>query len=178
MYVHSTRVTEMYIFYRDVHILQRGTRITDMYIYYNCVHTLQRSAHITEVYYITEMYIYYRDVHILQRCICITEMYILLRPSYITGMYLYYRGVDVTAITSSLIGGSKHAGACQAVAAMMSKGCINPADATTLYTAYTSPDPPPVEMIRNPTFLSMCAVLFSILYVESPFKCVSKLMTM
>ena len=63
-------------------------------------------------------------------------------------------GVDVTAISSALIGGSKHARACQAVGAMMSKGSINPADVTTLYTAYTSPEPPPVEMIRNPTLLS------------------------
>ncbi|XP_067931897.1 negative elongation factor D-like [Watersipora subatra] len=65
------------------------------------------------------------------------------------------RGLDVTAITSSVIGGSKHARACQAVAAMMSKGSINPADVTTLHTAFTSPDPPPVEMIRNPTLLNL-----------------------
>lgn len=61
----------------------------------------------------------------------------------------------MTAITSAFIGGSKHARACQAVAAMMSKGHINPADVTTLHTAYTNPaDPPPVEMIRSPTLLS------------------------
>lgn len=62
--------------------------------------------------------------------------------------------MDVTAITSAMIGGTKNARACQAVAAMMSKGSINPADVTILYTAYTSPDPPPVEMIRNPSLLS------------------------
>lgn len=67
---------------------------------------------------------------------------------------VFDRGLDVTAITSSMIGGTKNARACQAVAAMMSKGSINPADVTILYTAYTSPDPPPVDMIRNPCLLS------------------------
>lgn len=62
--------------------------------------------------------------------------------------------MDVTAITSSMIGGSKHARACQAAAAMMSKGNINPADVTVLYTSFTSPDPPPAEIIRNPALLS------------------------
>ncbi|KAF6020116.1 NELFCD [Bugula neritina] len=65
------------------------------------------------------------------------------------------RGLDVTAVTCSLIGGSKHARACQATAAMLSKSSINPADVTILYTAYSSPDPPPVEMIRNPCLLNL-----------------------
>ena len=60
----------------------------------------------------------------------------------------------MTAITASMIGGQTHNRACLAVAAMMSKGSMNPADVIVLYTAYTGPDPPPVEMIRYPALIS------------------------
>lgn len=76
--------------------------------------------------------------------------------------YVWFRGIDVTAITSSMIGGQTHNRACLAVSAMMSKGSINPADVIVLHTAYTSPDPPPVEMIRNPSLISQCSVYFSL----------------
>lgn len=43
--------------------------------------------------------------------------------------------------------------ACQALASMLSKNTLNPADITVLYKNYSAEQPPPVELIRNPQFL-------------------------
>ncbi|KHN73725.1 Negative elongation factor C/D [Toxocara canis] len=45
--------------------------------------------------------------------------------------------------------------AIQAMHIMVDKKCLNPADISVLYREYTSPNPPPVELIRDPYFLDM-----------------------
>ncbi|MFH4975545.1 hypothetical protein AB6A40_002254 [Gnathostoma spinigerum] len=43
----------------------------------------------------------------------------------------------------------------QAMHTMMSKQCLNPADITQLYQQYVSPNPPPIELIRETLFVDM-----------------------
>uniref|UniRef100_A0A915AD77 Negative elongation factor D n=2 Tax=Parascaris univalens TaxID=6257 RepID=A0A915AD77_PARUN len=43
----------------------------------------------------------------------------------------------------------------QAILTMMNKKCLNPADITQLYQQYVSPNPPPIELIREPLFIDM-----------------------
>lgn len=69
--------------------------------------------------------------------------------------YALQKGLDVTPITLALNGASAYPRACQALSAMLSRNELNPADITVLYEMYSSPDPPPVELIRNPQFLDL-----------------------
>nr|CAB3266936.1 negative elongation factor C/D [Phallusia mammillata] len=75
--------------------------------------------------------------------------------------YARQRGHDVTHITLALSGASSHPRARQGIMAMLSKGQLNPGDVTTLHKLYSSDDPPPVALLRNPLFLE--------LFVESLF---------
>jgi hypothetical protein len=59
----------------------------------------------------------------------------------------------VTAVVMSLNGSTQYPRACQALSAMLSRNALNPADITVLFKMYSSPDPPPVELIRAPQFL-------------------------
>uniref|UniRef100_A0A182IAW1 Uncharacterized protein n=1 Tax=Anopheles arabiensis TaxID=7173 RepID=A0A182IAW1_ANOAR len=45
--------------------------------------------------------------------------------------------------------------ACEALTSMLSRNTLNPADITVLYRNYTSPEPPPIDLIRNPQFLEL-----------------------
>ncbi|XP_058790616.1 negative elongation factor D isoform X1 [Phymastichus coffea] len=62
---------------------------------------------------------------------------------------------DVTPITMALNGTTNSPVACQALASMLSKNTLNPADITVLYKNYSAEQPPPVELIRNPQFLEL-----------------------
>lgn len=53
----------------------------------------------------------------------------------------------------ALNGAAASPGACQALASMLSRNSLNPADITVLFRNYNLPDPPPTELIRNPQFL-------------------------
>ncbi|KAJ8924683.1 hypothetical protein NQ315_000834 [Exocentrus adspersus] len=64
-------------------------------------------------------------------------------------------GNDVTPITMALNGASAYPTACQALTAMLSKNTLNPADITVLYRNFNAPDPPPIDLIRNPQFLEL-----------------------
>ena len=74
---------------------------------------------------------------------------------------------DVTAITMALMAGFQHTRAAQCLSSMLSKDSLNPADIVQLHKLYSSPEPPPVELIRIPQFLN--------LLVESLFKPGSKI---
>ncbi|CAK1539964.1 unnamed protein product [Leptosia nina] len=76
-------------------------------------------------------------------------------------------GHDVTPITLALTPGESWRGARTALAAMLSRGALNPADISVLYRAYNQPEPPPVHLLRIPQFLE--------LLVDSLFKLGSKL---
>lgn len=65
------------------------------------------------------------------------------------------KGLDVTPITLALSGAASYPRGCQALASMLSRGAPNPADMTVLYKMYQSNDPPPVELIRTPLFLTI-----------------------
>uniref|UniRef100_A0A182VKE6 Negative elongation factor D n=1 Tax=Anopheles merus TaxID=30066 RepID=A0A182VKE6_ANOME len=62
---------------------------------------------------------------------------------------------NVTPITMALNGSSRHPQACEALTSMLSRNTLNPADITVLYRNYTSPEPPPIDLIRNPQFLEL-----------------------
>ncbi|XP_014215121.1 negative elongation factor D [Copidosoma floridanum] len=64
-------------------------------------------------------------------------------------------GHDVTPITLALNGAASSPGACLALSSMLSRNSLNPADITVLYRNYNLPDPPPIELIRNPQFLEL-----------------------
>ena len=86
----------------------------------------------------------------------------------------FCRGMNVTAITTALIGGTKHARACQAVAAMMSKGNINPADVTIVRQIYT-PKHSPVIIIHTRCWQSSSyQLLFSLVCLMWRLFCCSK----
>ncbi|GBP11772.1 Negative elongation factor D [Eumeta japonica] len=74
---------------------------------------------------------------------------------------------DVTPITLALTAGESWRAARTALAAMLSRGALNPADISALFRAYTQPEPPPVHLLRIPQFLE--------LLVDSLFKSGSKL---
>ncbi|CAG4978934.1 unnamed protein product [Parnassius apollo] len=76
-------------------------------------------------------------------------------------------GHDVTPITLALTAGESWRNARTALAAMLSRGALNPADISVLFRAYTQPEPPPVHLLRIPQFLE--------LLVDSLFKLGSKL---
>ncbi|KAG1664297.1 Negative elongation factor C/D [Nymphon striatum] len=62
---------------------------------------------------------------------------------------------DPTSITMALNGDAAYPRACQAMAAMLSRKALNPADITVLFRLYSSTDPPPVELLRNPLCLDL-----------------------
>lgn len=53
----------------------------------------------------------------------------------------------------ALNGAASSPGACQALASMLSRNTLNPADITVLFRNYSLPEPPPIELLRNPQFL-------------------------
>lgn len=46
-----------------------------------------------------------------------------------------------------------HPRAAQALAPMLARNALNPADMTVLFKLYSSPDPPPVDLLRIPQLL-------------------------
>jgi len=74
-------------------------------------------------------------------------------------------GIDVTPIAMTLSGAAAHPVAYSALASMLTKKALNPADISKLFSLYNSSsssskvlgsaDPPPVELIRNPQFLEL-----------------------
>lgn len=55
----------------------------------------------------------------------------------------------------ALNGSAVHPQACQALTSMLSRNTLNPADITILYRNYSAPEPPPIDLIRNPQFLDL-----------------------
>lgn len=55
----------------------------------------------------------------------------------------------------ALNGSAGHPQACQALTSMLSRNTLNPADITILYRNYSAPEPPPIDLIRNPQFLDL-----------------------
>lgn len=53
----------------------------------------------------------------------------------------------------ALNGAASHPHACQALSSMLSRNALNPADISVLYRNYSSHEPPPIDLIRNPQFL-------------------------
>lgn len=71
-------------------------------------------------------------------------------------IYVYiYSHHDVTPITMALNGASSSPSACQALASMLSRNTLNPADITVLFRNYSTAEPPPIELLRNPQFLGI-----------------------
>ncbi|CAF4278133.1 unnamed protein product, partial [Rotaria sp. Silwood2] len=65
------------------------------------------------------------------------------------------KGHNVTEITLTLDGTTAFPKVYQPLCAMLSKKALNPADVTTLYKIYQSPDAPPVDLIRKPAFIEL-----------------------
>lgn len=65
------------------------------------------------------------------------------------------RGCDVTPIILALNGAAGQPRAAGALAAMLARQALNPADITVLYKLYSSSQPPPVQLLRSPTFLEL-----------------------
>lgn len=55
----------------------------------------------------------------------------------------------------ALNGSANHPQACEALTSMLSRNTLNPADITVLYRHYSSNEPPPIDLIRNPQFLDL-----------------------
>lgn len=55
----------------------------------------------------------------------------------------------------ALNGACSHAKASQALSAMLAKNCLNPADITVLHKLYSTPEPPPVHLLRIPQLLDL-----------------------
>lgn len=53
----------------------------------------------------------------------------------------------------ALNGASSSPSACQALASMLSRNTLNPADISVLFRNYSTAEPPPIELLRNPQFL-------------------------
>lgn len=62
---------------------------------------------------------------------------------------------NVTPITMALNGSAGHPQACEALTSMLSRNTLNPADINVLYRNYSSPVPPPIDLIRNPQLLEL-----------------------
>uniref|UniRef100_A0A182YCW6 Uncharacterized protein n=1 Tax=Anopheles stephensi TaxID=30069 RepID=A0A182YCW6_ANOST len=93
--------------------------------------------------------------------------FIMKRLSQEITKYALKNNHNVTPITMALNGSSRHPQACEALTSMLSRNTLNPADITVLYRNYTSPEPPPIDLIRNPQFLD--------LLVDSLFKVGTKI---
>ncbi|XP_050395724.1 negative elongation factor D [Patella vulgata] len=65
------------------------------------------------------------------------------------------KGLEITPITMALSGAAAYPRACQALSSMLSRQALNPADITVLYKMYSEADPPPVDLIRVPSFLNL-----------------------
>lgn len=65
------------------------------------------------------------------------------------------KGHDVTPVTLSLSSSAAYPRACAALSAMLSKNALNPADITVLFKMYSSNDPPPVDLVRNPQLIEL-----------------------
>lgn len=65
---------------------------------------------------------------------------------------------DVTPITMALNGAAGNPAACLALASMLSRNNLNPADITVLFRHYSAVEPPPIELVRNPQFLGIIFV--------------------
>lgn len=70
-------------------------------------------------------------------------------------MHAKKRGHDVTPIVMALNGAAAYPRACQALTSMLSRSALNPADITVLFKMYSTQDPPPVDLLRNPHFLDL-----------------------
>lgn len=55
----------------------------------------------------------------------------------------------------TLNGSAAYPQACQALTSMLSRNTLNPADITVLFRNYSTSDPPPIDLIRNPQFLDL-----------------------
>ncbi|CAN7998335.1 unnamed protein product [Ixodes pacificus] len=77
------------------------------------------------------------------------------RPAQEISRHAQRSGHDPTPITMALNGASAYPRACQALSAMLSRDALNPADVTVLSKMYQAPDPPPVELLREPHFLDL-----------------------
>lgn len=76
-------------------------------------------------------------------------------------IYVYvYSHHDVTPITMALNGASSSPGACQALASMLSRNTLNPADISVLFRNYSTAEPPPIELLRNPQFLGINIIYY------------------
>lgn len=62
---------------------------------------------------------------------------------------------DVTPITMALNNSAGFPQASAALSSMLSRNALNPADITVLHRNYSGPDPPPIDLIRNPQFLEL-----------------------
>ncbi|XP_042865780.1 negative elongation factor D-like [Penaeus japonicus] len=69
--------------------------------------------------------------------------------------YAINNGHNVTPIQLALNGAMTHPRAAQALAPMLSRNALNPADITVLFKLYSSQDPPLVELIRIPQLLEL-----------------------
>lgn len=69
--------------------------------------------------------------------------------------YALDNGLNITPITMALNNSSPHPGASQALTSMLSRNSLNPADITVLYRHYSSSEPPPIDLIRNPQLLDL-----------------------
>ncbi|XP_071544646.1 negative elongation factor D-like isoform X2 [Panulirus ornatus] len=63
--------------------------------------------------------------------------------------------LNVTPIQLALNGAMAHPRAAQALAPMLARNALNPADMTVLFKLYSSPDPPPVDLLRIPQLLEL-----------------------
>lgn len=64
-------------------------------------------------------------------------------------------GHDATPIIMALNSAWAHPRAATALSAMLAKNSLNPADITALHKLYSSPDPPPVDLLRIPQLLDL-----------------------
>ncbi|XP_055298224.1 negative elongation factor D [Sitodiplosis mosellana] len=69
--------------------------------------------------------------------------------------YALQNNHNVTPITMTLNGSAAYPQACQALSSMLSRNTLNPADITVLFRNYSTSDPPPIDLIRNPQFLDL-----------------------
>ena len=76
-------------------------------------------------------------------------------------IFFYCSGHNVTPIQLALNGAMNYPRAAQALAPMLARNALNPADITVLFKLYSSQDPPAVELIRIPQLLgkSHCPVI-------------------
>ena len=59
----------------------------------------------------------------------------------------------------ALNGAAASPAACLALASMLSRNTLNPADITVLFRNYSMAEPPSIELLRNPQFLGKLLIL-------------------